>query len=200
MRKATADPPARRKILEAARHLFLEKGYEGASVDAICRSAKLTKGSFFHYFKTKDEVCEAALEQYCGDMRDRFTACCCPETKDPLTRIYAFLDGLARFGGQGSGKGCLMGALGQELSDTRPAIRKMCDEGFGRIAAFMEQELAEAKKAHKPKKPVDPKALAQHFVAVMQGAMLLARVRRDGSVAASEIGHYKEYLKQLFGR
>src|SRR5262245_21809153 len=136
MRKALADPAARKKILEAARTLFLEKGYEGASVDDICKAAKLTKGSFFHYFDSKDEVCEAALEQYCGDMRHRFATCGCAESKDPLVRVYGFLDGLAQMTKQGGGKGCLLGAMAQELSDTNPAIRKMCDESFGRIAEF----------------------------------------------------------------
>ena len=200
MRTAVADPPARKKILEAARSLFMEKGYEGASVDEICRLAKLTKGSFFHYFKSKDEVVIAALDQYHNDMKDKFMACCCVETRDPLERIYIFLDGLKKSMKEGNGGGCLMGALGQELSDTHPAVRKMCDESFSGIMAFLEKDLAAAKKKYAPKSSIDPKGLAEHFVAVMQGAKLLARVRKDGKVAVRELEHYKEYLKQLFKR
>lgn len=199
MRKALADPPARKKILEAARNLFLEKGYEGASVDEICSAAKLTKGSFFHYFKSKDEVCVAALDQYQNDMKATFTACTCSEAKDPLERIYGFLDGLKKAFKDSAGGGCFMGAMAQELSDTHPAIRKMCGAGFDGIIAFLEKDLAAAKAKYAPKSSIDPKGLAAHFVAVVQGSMLISRVRKDGRIKTDEIGHYKEYLKRLFG-
>ena len=50
----TANPQTRAKLLDAAEELMLRKGFAAASVDDICASARVTKGSFFHYFKNKD--------------------------------------------------------------------------------------------------------------------------------------------------
>ncbi len=48
------------EILEAAVHVFVDKGYEGASMEAIARQAGLTKGGIYHHFAGKDEIFLAA--------------------------------------------------------------------------------------------------------------------------------------------
>ena len=52
------------EILTAAVNEFLEKGYEGASVDSIARRAGLTKGGIYHHFRSKDEILLAANEKF----------------------------------------------------------------------------------------------------------------------------------------
>ncbi len=54
----------RNHILKAANSLFLEKGYEAASVDDILESAKISKGTFYHYFSHKLELLEAIVENF----------------------------------------------------------------------------------------------------------------------------------------
>ena len=53
-----------REIVEAAVKEFLEKGFEGASMEAIARRADLTKGGLYHHFKSKDEILIAANQVY----------------------------------------------------------------------------------------------------------------------------------------
>ena len=48
-------------LLAAAKKLFLTRGYAGTSVDAICSQAKVSKGSFYHFFDTKEELALAVL-------------------------------------------------------------------------------------------------------------------------------------------
>jgi AcrR family transcriptional regulator len=50
-------------ILDAAIEEFLEKGYEGASMEAIARRAGLSKGGLYHHFKNKDDVLMYANEK-----------------------------------------------------------------------------------------------------------------------------------------
>ncbi len=52
------------EILTAAVNEFLEKGYEGASVDSIARRAGLTKGGIYHHFRGKDEILLAANRKF----------------------------------------------------------------------------------------------------------------------------------------
>ena len=52
-------------IIEAAIRVFLEKGYEGASMEAIAREAGISKGGLYHHFSSKDEILYYANEKLC---------------------------------------------------------------------------------------------------------------------------------------
>jgi AcrR family transcriptional regulator len=59
------DPKERRKdIIDMSSELFLSKGYEETSVNAIVEKLGVAKGTFYHYFKSKEEILEAVLEDY----------------------------------------------------------------------------------------------------------------------------------------
>jgi AcrR family transcriptional regulator len=56
-------------VIEAAVEVFVEQGYEGASMEAIARRAGLTKGGLYHHFRSKDELLLAANERFMEPMR-----------------------------------------------------------------------------------------------------------------------------------
>ncbi|HTL70730.1 MAG TPA: TetR/AcrR family transcriptional regulator [Candidatus Eisenbacteria bacterium] len=196
MRTAAKDSPTKEKLLRAAQDLVLARGFSGTTVDDICKSARLTKGSFFHYFKGKEDLGRQLLEQYCGTSKASFASGCCSEEKDPLKRIYGFLDFVIAKQKGGRGKGCLLGCMAQELADTDPVIRSMCSKAFEAMGGLLEKDLREAKKKYGA--DVDPVALARHFVVVLEGSMLVARV--GGGARGAGLEHYKAYLRALFGR
>lgn len=69
MVRTVKTPEVRRaEILQAASELFQEIGYESTSVDSIVRSAGIAKGTFYYYFKSKDEVLAALALQLCAEM------------------------------------------------------------------------------------------------------------------------------------
>lgn len=66
--------PKRRQILDAAAQLFLAEGYAAASMDAIARSANVSKATLYAYFPGKDALFGAMVGERCRDMlaQDRF--------------------------------------------------------------------------------------------------------------------------------
>ena len=68
MRTRQENPATREKLLETAQHLMLAKGYTATSVEEICEAADLTKGSFFHYFASKEDLGKAVLDRYVNTM------------------------------------------------------------------------------------------------------------------------------------
>jgi AcrR family transcriptional regulator len=69
MVRTVKTPEVRRaEILQAASELFEEIGYESTSVDSIVRSAGIAKGTFYYYFKSKDEILAALAQQLCAEM------------------------------------------------------------------------------------------------------------------------------------
>ncbi|HOZ38231.1 MAG TPA: TetR/AcrR family transcriptional regulator [Anaerolineaceae bacterium] len=55
---------SRDKLLESAAKLFLDKGYEAVSVNDICKHAEVSKGSFYHYFETKQALFMTLMENW----------------------------------------------------------------------------------------------------------------------------------------
>lgn len=68
MRIVKAPEVRRTEILSVAERLFQMKGYEKTSVDEIVRTAEIAKGTFYHYFKSKEEILDALTERLVADM------------------------------------------------------------------------------------------------------------------------------------
>src|SRR5262249_4624065 len=64
MNIARSDSLTKQKLLDAAQELMLAKGYTATSVDEICEAARLTKGSFFHYFEGKEHLEPPCCRQF----------------------------------------------------------------------------------------------------------------------------------------
>lgn len=187
--------------MNAAQELMLAKGFGATSVDEICRKAKLTKGSFFHYFKSKDDLGKVLLERFCCTAQGQMKECCgCGEAEsDPLKRIDQHIDFAIKFSQERVGaKGCLIGTFAQELSDTHPQIRSMCAEAFQEWGKLIAADLREAKARYKPKTNFDPKDLAQHLIAIIEGAEILAKAQGDKKLVKKSLEYYRDYIRKIF--
>ncbi len=81
----------RNEILDAAAQLFAEKGYEGATVQAVIDALGISKGAFYHYFSSKEEVLDGVIERLTGWILD--------ETRETLEdKSLSAIEKLNRFG------------------------------------------------------------------------------------------------------
>ncbi len=200
MRKALEHSPTKEKLMDAAQGLILERGFVGTSVDDICKCAKVTKGSFFHYFKSKDDLGLRLLVRYCEAGGERFMSCCCPDAEsDPLKRVYSLIDMMVQRA-KTMGHGCLLGCMSQELSDTNENVRSLAEKAFSQMGKWIAKDLTEAKRLYVPKASFKPQELAEYLVSLMQGGALLAKVNRKPSIAVANFNHFRQYLKTLYGR
>lgn len=198
---AVAVPETKEKLLEAAVRLMLEKGYTATSVDEICEAAKLTKGSFFHYFENKEDLGKAAVKYFYGRMKGMFSECDFMKESDPLKRVYGYVDAMIEFSQTpNTPKCCLIGNFTQELADTHPAIRDVCAECFDDGMGHLKVWLAEAKTKHTPRANFDTDALADYFTSLAQGSILLAKATQDRKLFVRNLTLYKQHLKSIFGK
>jgi TetR/AcrR family transcriptional repressor of nem operon len=199
-RTAQPDSPTKERLLDAAQELMLAKGFAATTVDEICEAAELTKGSFFHYFESKDELGKQLLERFCADGAKLHATFCQSNETDPLKRVYNYIDGAIKIAKDPvMSKGCLLGLFAQELCDTNPQIRDMCKKGFDDWGKTFGEELARAKARYAPQAAFEPRELADHLIAVMEGSMILGKTRRNMGVMAQNLEHFKAYVRGLFG-
>jgi TetR/AcrR family transcriptional repressor of nem operon len=188
-------------LLDAAQELMLAKGYVATSVDEVCQAAGLTKGSFFHYFPGKEDLGIAVAQRFGAAMRQRFAEAPCRQLADPLDRVFGHVDFLiAMTSGPERPPGCLLGTFVQELSQTHPAIRATCAACWEEGTEHLARDLEQAKAKHAPDATWSAKGLAEHLLAVAQGAMLLAKAKQDATVMRESLGHFRAYLASLFGK
>src|SRR5262245_5888102 len=201
MRTAQTDSLTKHKLLDAAQELMLAKGYTATSVDEICEAAGLTKGSFFHYFESKEHLGRVLAQRFYASMRQLFQSAPFHQKRDPLDRVFGRVDFLIDLSRRPQGgKGCLLGTFVQELSATHPTIRSVCATCFDDAARSFKQDLDEAKAKYAPRARWSTQSLAEHLTAVAQGAIILAKARQDPKVVEESLTHFREYLKCVFGK
>lgn len=200
MRKAQADSPAKEKLLEQAQELMLAKGFAATTVDEICQAAGLTKGSFFHYFRSKENLAKEVLDRFCQSQMERLGRSSLLKRSDPLERLYGWVDAVIEVSKSPTArKGCLLGNFAQELSDTHPKLRSQCAQRFSEWSNQLKKELDEARAKHLPGTRLDTQGLAEHLIAVLEGSLILAKAKQDMRVVEKNLLHFKRYLKALFG-
>jgi len=63
--RITKDPKERRKeLIDIAEQLFIEKGYEKTAISDIVKKAKVAQGTYYYYFKTKEEILDTITDRY----------------------------------------------------------------------------------------------------------------------------------------
>ena len=193
-------PNARTKLLDAALGEIRAKGYSATSVDDLCEKAGVTKGAFFHHFKSKDALAVAAADHWSATTSALFEGAPYHDGDDPLQRVLAYIDfrkelvrgGIPEFT-------CLVGTMVQEAYGASDEIRDACWRSISGHAETLEADIADAAKKYGVK-GLNPKSLALYTQASIQGAFILAKAKNDPDVAIDCIGHLKRYVELLFRR
>jgi TetR/AcrR family transcriptional repressor of nem operon len=190
---------ARQKLLASALSLIREKGYSSTSVDELCTEAGVTKGAFFHHFKSKDALAVAAANHWSELTGAFFETAPYHQHGDPLDRVLGYLDfRKAILKGEIAEFTCLIGTMVQEVYDTSPDIREACDASISAHVARIEVDIAAAMKRYRIRAPWTAASLALHTQAVLQGGFILAKAKGDAAAAAASVEHLRRYIELLF--
>jgi TetR/AcrR family transcriptional repressor of nem operon len=192
-------PSARSKILGSALAVIRTKGYAATSVDELCAAAGVTKGAFFHHFKSKEDLAIAAAEFWGETTSAFFAAAPYHALPDPLQRLLGYIDfRKAILVGDIPDFTCLAGTMVQETYETNPAIRNACARAITDHAAKVEIDIAAALDARGMRPDWSAEGLALHTQAVLQGAFILAKANGGAQVAAESVDHLRRYVELLF--
>src|SRR6516165_10517369 len=124
MAEAQTRTETRARLLDAARDVIRANGYAGSTVDDICTAAGVSKGSFFHYFDSKEELGIAALERFGAMAATLFAAAPYQAASDPRDRVFGYVDfRISLLRGEIPLYTCLIGTTVQEAYATHPNLR-----------------------------------------------------------------------------
>jgi TetR/AcrR family transcriptional repressor of nem operon len=186
------------RLLDAAVHVIRSKGYAATTVDDICHHAGVTKGSFFHHFKSKDDLALAAVAHWRAMTEAFFAGAPYHHAEDPLNRLLGYLDFRAAIlTGELADYTCLLGTLVQETYATHPDIRAACEAALSSHIAALTRDVQAAKADYAPGAPWSAESVATFIQAVLQGSFIFAKAEQSPKVVRDNLGHLRRYLRLL---
>jgi TetR/AcrR family transcriptional repressor of nem operon len=181
-------------LLKSAYDLFLEKGYYAASVDNICKRADVSKGSFFHYFKSKEELGIEVLKWYYAYATNLVMSGSFMKEPDPVKRVFGFIDHTEEVSEQLWGNGCLLGSFVTDLSASNEKVAAKVSNIFSGLTDRLSKIFYPV--AEKNKK-VTAQELAEQYLLIIEGAIILAKAKNDWKKVISAIQNFRNYLELL---
>ncbi|MCK0095214.1 TetR/AcrR family transcriptional regulator [Yoonia sp. F2084L] len=190
---------ARTRLLNAAMDAIRQKGFSATSVDDLCKRAGVSKGAYFHHFKSKEDVGVAAADHWSAVASDIFRTAPYHDAADPADRLIAYVDfRKAIIQGDLADFTCLVGTMAQETFESYPAIRDACGASITGHAETLEADIAEAISQSALDVDWTPIGLATHIQAVIQGSFVVAKATNNSAAAVESLDHLKRYLELLF--
>lgn len=170
----------RELLLQAGLEVLTEKGFSSVGIDVILKRVGVPKGSFYHYFASKEDFGSQLIERYNNFFTSKLLAHFSNKAIAPLERIEAFaqdaIQGMERFDYK---RGCLVGNLGQEVGNLPESYRTQLVQVFESWQKSLESCLCEAQELGDLKQGSDCAELATYFWIGWEGAVLRAKLEQS---------------------
>lgn len=164
----------RETILLSAAKRFRERGYEGIGVAELMKEAGLTHGGFYGHFESKDELINLASQRALDDTAEQWEKVIATAHDDPLEALAKYY--LSSRHRERPGSGCLLAALGSDVSRQPASLKAVVTSGLRRCLGLLESTVTGKTEAARRQKAIAA-------LAGMVGGMVLARSVADPALS-----------------
>ncbi len=170
-------PSVRKQLVDSAYDRFHALGYNACGVQEITDGAGVPKGSFYNHFTSKEAMLREVIARYREDSRLEMLD---DTSKPPLERLRAHFEHLAKpYYTNGFARGCLLGNLATEMSDSNDGVRDVVDDALKHWSDAVAAVLREAQAAGQLASDVRPKVLGRYLVSSWEGAVLRMKASKS---------------------
>ena len=189
----------RERIILAAVELFYLQGYAATGMADILKKAKANSGSFYFFFKGKEDLLQAVLDWYLENLDPILIQPLYERTNDPLERVFLLLEDyrkkilMTNFGFT-----CPIGRLALEIDPTKKQVHQKIAANFNGWVRAVRKCLADGADRLPPRSDLDQ--LAQLVLTVMEGGVMQARAHHDirpFDASVEQLRHYFESLQAM---
>lgn len=185
----------REHILATGERLCMHRGFTGMGLSELLKTAEVPKGSFYHYFRSKEAFGVAMLERHFADYHQRLVQ---HFTQGAGNYRYRLLDyyqhTLTQFCQQGLISGCLTVKLSAEVCDLSEDMRTEMNKGASQIMALLAQALENGRREGCLKFSGEAEATAQVLYSLWLGANLQAKMARSSTPLESALTHVRNLI------
>ncbi|MES2674354.1 MAG: TetR family transcriptional regulator C-terminal domain-containing protein [Pseudomonadota bacterium] len=170
----------RDKLIAISIQVMAVKGFNNTGIAEILAQAAVPKGSFYHYFKSKDDLGLAIIDHYGQQLRTSIVDYMASAKGHALLRLRHYYESLlVYFESDFSLCNCLLGNLGQELSMQNPAMRTATFKYYRAIENLIAEILLQAKQEGEMGKLANEAVLAKLFFASWEGCLVRAKLEQS---------------------
>jgi TetR/AcrR family transcriptional regulator, transcriptional repressor for nem operon len=168
------------RILQEGARIVYENGYNNTGIQEILDAAGVPKGSFYFYFKSKEDFGLHLVDFYMDAVVSALDAHAGMERENPITHLRNFFRlMMVRCEEKGCKGGCPIGNLTQEMADLKESFRVKLNEAFSRMSKGVATCLEQAQRMNQLDPALDPRATADFILNSWEGALL--RMKAQGS-------------------
>ncbi len=170
----------RQKILEHAGRMIRRKGFNNTGIQEILESAGVPKGSFYFYFRSKDDLGLALIDYFAESVRQLGSALLADAQGSPLERLEGYFRVMReKFEQEEWKSGCPIGNLTQEMGSLDEAFRIRLQSVFRLMQSGIRDCLEEARQANEFSATLDVDETAEFILDSWEGAILRMKAEND---------------------
>jgi len=170
----------RNALVWCGTELLTERGFQITGIDEVLKRVGVPKGSFYHYFKSKDHFGHAVIDNYEAYYAKKMDRIFGDSSQSPLQRLVNFTanakNGMVKFDFK---RGCLIGNLGQELAALDTQFRERLEGVLVSWEKRVAECLSESIDIGELAPGQDPQALSRFFWVGWEGAILRSKLMRS---------------------
>jgi TetR/AcrR family transcriptional repressor of nem operon len=169
----------RQHILDVARNLMTIKGYTAVGLAEVLSSAGVPKGSFYHYFRSKEDFGKALLEEYFSEYISRIIPILSAQGSgaECLRRYFEYW--VETQGADIPQQKCLVVKLGPEVCDLSEDMRNVLEKGTAKIVGALASCISRGVEDGSITSGIEPSLLAEALYQLWLGASLQAKLQRS---------------------
>ena len=190
MTNSLAEPKQdkRRRLVAGAREVIHQQGVERTTIADIARAAEVPVGNVYYYFKTKDELVEAAIDSHARDVRELLDSL--GRHRTPQARLKGLVRALTDQRELAAQHGCPLGSLCSELDKRTDGLDRTCVQLLELPIDWAERQFREMGRR-------DARDLAVALMAAYQGIAVLTNTFRDPELMTREARRLDRWIDSL---
>ncbi len=194
---------ARDRILDRVQTDAVLRGFGALSVEELAEAGQLSRSGFFYHFPDKSDLARAALERFVRVGHEGFLALVAQAeetSEDPVQRLIIVLELISRrLEKAGPMPGCLVAAACYQDRLFDAKVREENRKAMLLRRARVRKLIDAAAAMRAPSVPIDFDDLADMLASIIDGALVIGRVRDDARTPAQQVGLYRDFIAMLFG-
>lgn len=168
------------RILEEGGKALLAKSYNGCGLNEILKAAGVPKGSFYHYFKSKEDFGVAIIERF-GELHLKHMQTLLNDrAQSPLERLHSYYTWIREYHADKGhfNRECLIAKFALEISQLSEPMRIAIKYAYDSWAMLLAKVIREAQQADEINAGLNPEKLANFLINLWEGATIRMQIDR----------------------
>lgn len=178
----------RERLIESATKLFHQVGLKDTAIADIAEDSGVPLGNVYYYFKTKDDLVAAVIEQRTEMIKGQAKQW--DEIPDPRLRLLCLLDMQENMKEETAQYGCPIGSMCQELDKERPPVAREADGLMNWVLKWITRQFEEM-----GQKQADQYGL--QLMSALQGSGVVANALKDPKIIEWEVERLRTWIKAM---